>query len=112
MKISGRLPVFATINKGYKFFTGSIDRKENDDTFLSFSIDVRFAKKSFSNEWINAFMVDRMYMMNIQEAFLSVDSYKDKEGNDKRKLVIVVMKADIIESKPVEHKKELPDIPF
>ena len=93
-------------------YTVSISKKVDEDgktTWVNAYIPVMFSKKSNPPAKIeNGAMVENLV------GFMSVDSYKDKDGNERNTPMIVVMSADF-DSEPIEadgFEQAEEDIPF
>lgn len=86
----------------YKY-TASVSGKNKEGRFINAYIPVKFSKKADAPEKIDNGAVCDF------EGFLSVESYKDREGNERNQPIVVVMKAHF-EGDSFEELSE--DLPF
>ena len=76
-------------------------------------MDVRFNKTKFPQESLDKLEDSKAYKLNILDGFLSVRTYVDKQGQEKRVVYIQVEDGKLEGSKdkkPVEKKSN--DLPF
>lgn len=92
--------------KNGKFYrySVSVSKKTEEGNYVNAYIPVMFSKKSGAPDVIEN------GAMCAFEGFMSVDSYKDKEGNTRNTAMIVVMKADFGEADSFAEAEV--DIPF
>lgn len=84
-------------------YSVSVSRKNEDGKYVNAYIPIRFSKKADAPEKIENGAVCSF------EGFMSVESFKDKDGNDRNQPMIVVMSAQF-EGDSFEQMEE--DIPF
>ena len=110
MKISGLTTLFVEKRQGNNFFSTTISRKAEDGTYKNCSMDVRFSKEKFPQESLDKLEETKAYKLNIQDGFLSVRTYKDKEGKEKRVIYIQVEDGKLEGSQDIQKKNN--DLPF
>lgn len=86
----------------YKYSV-SVSRKNEDGKYVNAYIPIRFSKKADAPEKIENGAVCSF------EGFMSVESFKDKDGNERNQPMIVVMSVQF-EGDSFEQMEE--DIPF
>ena len=84
-------------------YSVSVSKKTEDGKYVNAYIPIRFSKKADAPEKIENGAVCSF------EGFMSVESFKDKEGNDRNQPMIVVMSVQF-EGDSFEQMEE--DIPF
>lgn len=84
-------------------YSVSVSKKNEDGKYVNAYIPIRFSKKADAPEKIENGAVCSF------EGFMSVESFKDKDGNDRNQPMIVVMSAQF-EGDSFEQMEE--DIPF
>lgn len=84
-------------------YSVSVSKKNEDGKYVNAYIPIRFSKKADAPEKIENGAVCSF------EGFMSVESFKDKDGNDRNQPMIVVMSAQF-EGDSFEQLSE--DIPF
>lgn len=87
----------------YKY-TAGVSRKNDDGTYVNTYIPIRFSRKSGAPEKIEN------GTMCAFEGFLSVESYKDKDGNERNQPMIVAMSAKFDGEDSFEQLEE--ELPF
>lgn len=95
-QISGVMRIYGnTFEAGKKEITKwsvSVSGKDRDGDYLNFYITVRFAgKDSVEPE------TDGLHTIDVENGFLSVDSWTDKKGNVQQALVLVVTANEVLE---------------
>lgn len=95
-QISGVMRVFGnTFESGKKAITKwsvSVSGKDKDGDYLNFYITVRFAGKDSVEP-----DTDGLHTIDVENGFLSVDSWTDKKGNVQQALVLVVTANEVLE---------------
>ena len=84
-------------------YSVSVSKKNEDGKYVNAYIPIRFSKKADAPEKIENGAVCSF------EGFMSVESFKDKDGNDRNQPMIVVMSVQF-EGDSFEQMEE--DIPF
>jgi hypothetical protein len=84
-------------------YSVSVSKKNEDGKYVNAYIPIRFSKKADAPEKIENGAVCSF------EGFMSVESFKDKDGNERNQPMIVVMSAQF-EGDSFEQMEE--DIPF
>lgn len=117
METKGQITFFVSERGNARFFEGSISRKNQDGSYAHARIDIEFGKQNFSIEKLNALKVNTAYTMDVDSGFLSVASYKNKEGKQVSKVILHVEKGNLVkqkacEVKPVQPKVVDKDLPF
>ena len=87
----------------YKY-TASVSRKNDDGGYVNAYIPIRFSKKSGAPE-----KIENGTMCSF-EGFLSVESYKDKDGNERNQPIIVAMSVEFDGEDSFEQIEE--ELPF
>ena len=118
MNISGKFNIFVEDKKGqenslFKTFSTTISTKQQDESYINKSLEVRFDKEQFPPEVIAQMDSRYMYELDVQESWLGVRSY-EKDGNDV-KVIYLYIKAAKCNSKkkinkPVNNGET--DLPF
>lgn len=85
-------------------YSVSVSKKNEDGKYVNAYIPIRFSKKADAPEKIENGAVCSF------EGFMSVESFKDKEGNDRNQPMIVVMSVQFEDEDSFEQMEE--DIPF
>lgn len=95
-QISGVMRVFGnTFESGKKAITKwsvSVSGKDRDGDYLNYYITVRFAGKDSVEP-----DTDGLHTIDVENAFLSVDSWTDKKGTVQQALVLVVTANEVLE---------------
>lgn len=110
MNVNGKLNVFKNVvvkdEKEIITYNTSISR-EIEGKRVNYRLEVQFAKNNFSEATLNKLEVNKCYVLNVEEGFLSFN-----QKGDKKYFFVKIMKASILdvkECKPVEvDSKELP----
>lgn len=84
-------------------YSVSISKKNEDGKYVSAYIPIRFSKRADAPEKIENGTVCSI------EGFMSVESYKDKDGNERNQPMIIVMSA-LFDEDSFEQLEE--DMPF
>lgn len=87
----------------YKYTT-SVSRKNDDGGYVNTYIPIRFSRKCEAPEKIANGATCSF------EGFISVESYKDKDGNERNQPIIVAMSVKFEEEDSFEQMEE--EIPF
>ena len=126
MNIIGKMSVFPIKFKyrdnqnglereGVRFET-SISHKNEDGTYSKgFTIRVEFTKDCMTFEQAKAFKDDEVYLIEVEEGWIDVREYVNKEGQAKTGLVYRVNKAKTISHKKYNKKSDNivdDDLPF
>ena len=119
IKITGLLSIFSEAHKtekgNFNSFQTSVDSSDpqNPDIKIREYLDVVFSKDSFPKERLDAMTPDYYYILDVQDAWLQVRQFTDKDGKTRKKLQIFIKVADPKEKKPLK-KKEKADsgLPF
>lgn len=95
-QISGVMRIFGnTFEAGKNAITKwsvSVSGKDKDGDYLNFYIKVRFAGKDSVEP-----DTDGLHTIDVENGFLSVDSWTDKKGNVQQALVMVVTANEVLE---------------
>lgn len=95
-QISGVMRVFGnTFESGKKAITKwsvSVSGKDKNGEYLNYYITVRFAGKDSVEP-----DTDGLHTIDVENGFLSVDSWVDKKGNVQQALVLVVTANEVLE---------------
>lgn len=96
---------FATKDgKEFYRYSVSVSKKNEDGKYVNAYIPIRFSKKADAPE-----KIENGAMCSI-EGFMSVETYKDKDGNERNQPMIVVMSAQFEDADSFVQAEE--DIPF
>ena len=93
-------------NGAFYKYSVSVSRKNEDGSFVNAYIPVKFSKKSGAPEKIENGAVCDL------EGFMSVESYKDKEGNTRNTPMVVVMSVKFENENEEDFAEAEEDIPF
>lgn len=99
----------------FKSFSITIAQKQENGKYLNKPLDVRFDKTNFPEEKIAKLVKEFSYKIDIQDAFLSVRSYVDKEGKEVRAFYLQVKEATIVSKCPIirpDVRTITEDLPF
>ena len=111
MNVNGKILLFTeghTINQGKKdeksflTFTTTISHKNEDDTYINASVEVRFVGDMYEKG--QKLAPDSAYTLNVEEGWLDVRTYQDKEGKLKKVIFVNISKAKT-EGKPKKLNK-------
>jgi len=95
-QISGVMRVYGnTFESGKKAITKwsvSVSGKDKDGEYLNYYITVRFAGKDSAEP-----DTDGLHTIDVENGFLSVDSWTDKKGTVQQALVLVVTANEVLE---------------
>lgn len=95
-QISGVMRVFGnTFEAGKKAITKwsvSVSGRDKDGDYLNYYITVRFAGKDSVEP-----DTDGLHTIDVENGFLSIDSWTDKKGNAQQALVLVVTANEVLE---------------
>lgn len=95
-QISGVMRVYGnTFESGKKAITKwsvSVSGKDKDGEYLNYYITVRFAGKDSVEP-----DTDGLHTIDVENGFLSVDSWTDKKGTVQQALVLVVTANEVLE---------------
>ena len=98
MNINGKIKIFTKgVNVGdnkFLAFTTSISHKEEDDTYLNASLEVRFVGDMYAKA--QKLAPDFAYDIGVNEGWLDVLSYQDKEGQLQKKIYVAIKDAQTI----------------
>ena len=101
MNITGQFTMFVkeliyNSNKpSSKIFTTTISRKNLDGTYYNKSIDLVFSTKIMDDATRAGLIENNIYLVDIEKGFLSLDVYKDEQGKEIKKFIIIVQEAKI-----------------
>ena len=109
MNISGKINLFVedkTTSEGraFKVFNATLSHKNEDGSYINASIPVVFGKENFSEEKKSALKSGVAYLLNVTKGFLDVKAYTDKNGDNKRQILLFVQEAKIESAKKVANK--------
>lgn len=112
MNLTGIINLFVETKKAsgsvFKTFSTSISTKGKvEGEYIRKSMEVRFNTENISTDNLYKLKDEMYYELEIQEGWLGVREYQDKEGKDKRVFYIFVNKATLKDS----HKKKKPEKP-
>lgn len=112
MTVAGKINLFINPHKRgngevFNTYSTTIASKDENGVYTHLTIDVRFSK-DFAPESLAKLNAKYYYVLEIQEGFLTVRTWKDKDGNERKSPVIAVQKAKVTEKKPVAKGDELP----
>lgn len=101
--------------KGFNVYSGSIGSKQEDESYVNASIEIKFDKENFPFEKLDKLNPTKAYTLNIEEGWLGARAYQS-DGKDRRVIYIFVKKA-IFESAVVIKKvdkmaTDSNDLPF
>lgn len=106
MKVTGLTTLFVEEKSGSKFFSTTISRKVEDGTYNNCSLDVRFSKEKFPKESLDKLDPKFAYKINILDGFLSVRTYKNKEGKEVRVIYLQVEDGELKDKKEISNKQK------
>jgi hypothetical protein len=106
MKVTGLTTLFVEERMGNNFFSTTISRKAEDGTYKNCSLDVRFNKEKFPKESLDKLEEDKAYKLNVLDGFLSVRTYKDKEGKEHRIIYLQVEDGKLEGSKEINKSSQ------
>lgn len=79
------------------------DKKDNST--IRKSLDLILDRNSFPTENVAKLEEDTCYSMKVEDAWLTLSSYKNKEGKEIKEVAIYVKKGQLIKATPVDTKK-------
>lgn len=95
---------FTTKRKGKKKkfvkWSTTVGRKDEDGEYVNYYLRVRFAGDASEPE------TDGLHQIDVGNAFLSVESYTNRDGDDVVNPVLVVTENDILDDEPEEKPKK------
>lgn len=99
MNINGKITLFVKEVKGkdgksFKTYSGSIGSKQEDESYVNASIEIKFDKENFPFEKLDKLNPTKAYTLNIEEGWLGARAYQS-DGKDRRVIYIFVKKATI-----------------
>ena len=118
MVITGKIKLFvetkeAEEGRKFKVFSTSISSKVKDtENYIHKSMGVTFSAENFPSETLNKLQDNKVYDLDLVNSWLAVRSYKDKDGNEKTTIYLMVNKATLTGSKEIKKQKEQDDLPF
>lgn len=126
MEIKGKITIFPEARKiklenGEEktliICKGTISNKTEDGKYLNKSVLVKLASTKFPEEKVNLLKPEECYELNVESGFLSVESFKGKDGKERRDLSIVVLEGKLtghkpVQKRPVEEQVIDEDLPF
>ena len=116
MNITGKVKLYVErkeLSDGRDFLTFTcaiISKVKDTDKYISRNIDLVFSAENFPSEKLRELKEDRVYDLELVEAWLKVRAYNDKEGKEKTALYLFVNKATLTGSKKI--KQDDDDLPF
>ena len=78
-------------DKAFLGFTTTISHKNEDNTYLNYSIEVRFVGDMYAKG--QKLAPDFAYKLNVEQGWLDVRAYQDKEGKIQKRLYLAIAKA-------------------
>lgn len=116
MQISGKLILFVQDKKDkenhpFKTFSTTISSKRNEE-YVNKSMEVRFNTENIPVEKTNKLKSSMCYTLEVENAWLGVREYKNKENEEIKVFYIYIDKATITGSKEIAVKSEDNDLPF
>ena len=97
--------------KAWLGFTTSISHKNEDNTYLNTSLEVRFTGDL--NKKAQTLTPDTMYTLNVTKGWLDVRAYTNKQGELNKILYLVISEASIEgKGKKIARKVNDDNLPF
>lgn len=108
MNVTGKINVFVekrgNDNIQFNGYVGSIAHKHEDGSYTNARIEVVFDRKNFEDK-LKTLQEGFAYTFNVKEGWLDCRAYKDKEGKERRQLMIYIKEADKPEKKKIDNDK-------
>lgn len=105
MNITGNINLFekeyTSGDRIYTFYHTSIFKIKEDGGVISMNIDVYFKDKTILNDYIPTNDGKIMYCLNLKRAYLSVRTFKRKDGSDGIAPTLVVDEYSVVSDSPV-----------
>ena len=116
MKVSEKVLLFVEEKKGkegnvFKTFSTTISTKR-DDEYVNKSLEVRFNTDNIPQSSLNKLSTSKCYTLEVENGWLGVREYIDKNNEVKKVLYVFIDKATIKDSKPVNKNSQNDDLPF
>ena len=117
MQISGKLNLFVQDKKGkenkpFKTFSTTISSQDLEGKYLNKTLEVRFNVENIPQEKLNKLTSNKMWILEIEEGWLGVRSYKNGNDEDVKVMYVYINKASVKDSKDIQVKEENNDLPF
>ena len=117
MQISGKLNLFVQDKKGkenkpFKTFSTTVSSQDLEGKYINKTIEVRFNTENIPLEKLNKLSANKMWILEIEEGWHGVRSYKNDNDEEIKVLYIYVNKATVKDSKDIQAKEENNDLPF
>lgn len=91
---------FTTKKKKFVKWSTTIGRKDEDGEYVNYYLRVRFAGDATEPE------TDGLHQIDVGNAFLSVESYENRDGDEVVNPVLVVTENEILDDEPEGSRKK------
>ena len=95
----------------FKTFSTTISTKRNDE-YVNKSLEVRFNTDNITQSSLNKLSSSKCYTLEVENGWLGVREYTNKDNEVKKVLYLFIDKATIKDSKPVNKNSQNNDLPF
>ena len=116
MKVSEKVLLFVEDKKGkegevFKTFSTTISTKRGEG-YINKSLEVKFNTDNIPQSALNKLSSSKCYNLEVENGWLGVREYIDKNNEVKKVLYVFIDKATIKDSKPVNKTSQNDDLPF